>query len=51
MKEVLSDTKNFYDDKDPEINDQLKAILTQYSGIEEDQIVPHVRAVVSASSR
>lgn len=38
--------QKFYVEDDPVISEQCKAILTNYSGIRETDIVPHVRKVV-----
>ena len=40
------DLNLFYVEDDPEISEQARAILTQYSGVPEDELVSHVRAVV-----
>lgn len=40
------DLTKFYKTEDPEISDQARAILTQYSKIPESELVPHVRAIV-----
>lgn len=44
-KEV--DPKAFYVEKDPEVNLEAKAMFTQRGGIAEDEIVLHIRAIVS----
>ena len=36
----------FYVQDDPEISEQARAILATYSGIPEDELISHVRAVV-----
>lgn len=40
------DPKDFYTDNNPDITDQTREILT-HNGIPEDQLVSHIRAVVS----
>jgi hypothetical protein len=44
---LRTETRNFFREGDPEISDDTKALFTQYSGIPEDQIIPHVRKIVS----
>lgn len=43
---LRTDTQDFFSDKDPDITEATKAIFVQYSGIPEEQVVPHIRAVV-----
>ncbi|CAK1360669.1 uncharacterized protein RHO25_003959 [Cercospora beticola] len=35
----------FYLEGDPDLSDQCKAILTRYSGVPENELVPHVRQI------
>lgn len=41
----------FYDSEAPDIPEPTRAILTKYSGIPEEQIVQHVKDVVSEPSQ
>lgn len=43
--ETSHNVKDYFNPGDPEINEQMRKILTQ-NGIPEDQLVSHVRAVV-----
>ena len=40
--------QQFYDEADPKLSDDAKAILTQYSNIPEAELIPHLRTVVRA---
>lgn len=40
---------SFYKADNPQLNDDVKAVLIEYSGIPESQLVPHVREVVCMS--
>ncbi len=38
--------QSYFDDDDPHFDNDARLILTQYSGIPEPSLVPHVRAIV-----
>ncbi|KAK5718729.1 hypothetical protein LTR15_008463 [Elasticomyces elasticus] len=40
-----NDPQSYLDDSDPELDEDAKTILTQYSGVPEAELVSHVRAV------
>jgi hypothetical protein len=37
---------DFWKDGDPEITDDVRNILTKYSGVPEEELIPHIRRVV-----
>ncbi|KAK3112009.1 hypothetical protein LTR53_012151 [Teratosphaeriaceae sp. CCFEE 6253] len=43
------DPNSFYDDNDPVLSDDAIAILTQYSGVPQADLIPHVRAIRDAA--
>lgn len=42
----MSSLQDYYQKEDPVITDTTKQILTQYSGIPEQELISHIRAIV-----
>ena len=50
MAKAGGDTKGLYTEGDPEISQEAKGVLVDYSGIPENEVLSHVRQLVSPSS-
>lgn len=46
---IMSGLHEYYKGEDPTISDTAKAILTQYSNVDEHELVTHIRDIVRQS--